>query len=88
MQFKVWKSARNGEWYWAMIATNGQKIATGGEGYKRKADLLKTLGRIKEGAAAAPIEETAAAPRKPAAMASQPVTADTASGTVSCGSLS
>ena len=67
MQFKVWKSARNGEWYWAMIATNGQKIATGGEGYKRKADLLKTLGRIKEGAAAAPIEEVAAAPRKPAA---------------------
>ncbi len=65
MEFKVWRSAKNKEWYWTLVASNGEKIAASGEGYKNKADCLHILGRIKEGAAAAPVEELAAAPAKP-----------------------
>jgi uncharacterized protein YegP (UPF0339 family) len=65
MEFKVWRSAKNKEWYWTLVASNGEKIGASGEGYKNKADCLHILGRIKEGAAAAPIEELAAPPAKP-----------------------
>lgn len=27
---------KKGEWYWTAIANNGRKIATAGEGFKRK----------------------------------------------------
>lgn len=33
---------RKGEWRWRMVS-KGRIIATSGEGYKRKASLLKTL---------------------------------------------
>jgi uncharacterized protein YegP (UPF0339 family) len=70
MEFKVWRSAKNKEWYWTLVASNGEKIAASGEGYKNKADCLHILGRIKEAAAAAPVEElTAAAPKPKAAKA-------------------
>ncbi|MBD3372510.1 MAG: DUF1508 domain-containing protein, partial [Candidatus Coatesbacteria bacterium] len=38
-KFQVYKGS-NDEWYWRLRANNNQIIATGGEGYKAKADCL------------------------------------------------
>lgn len=36
------------QWRWRMKSKNGKIVAEGGEGYKRKPTMLKTLNKIKE----------------------------------------
>jgi len=45
MKFVIYTDTA-GEWRWRLLARNGRLIAEGGEGYKRKAALLKTLRHI------------------------------------------
>ena len=35
-----------GEWRWRLKAVNGQIIATGGEGYTRKADVERAIDTV------------------------------------------
>lgn len=35
-------------WRWRVKARNGRKISTSSEGYKRKADLLKSIEQTRE----------------------------------------
>lgn len=37
------------EWRWRVIARNGRVVADGPEGYKKRATMLKTLRRVKQG---------------------------------------
>lgn len=37
----------DGEWYWHLLAANGQVIAIGGEGYESKGNALRALGTVK-----------------------------------------
>lgn len=57
MKFELFKSAANGEWYWRLLASNGQVIAIGGEGYKNRIDALNSLNNVKMSAASAPVYE-------------------------------
>lgn len=45
MKFIVWRNAAN-EWMWTLWARNGKKIATAGEGHKRRAHVLRMCARI------------------------------------------
>lgn len=45
MKIEYWKSPKNGQWYFAIIARNGKTVAQS-EGYKRKASCLKTAELI------------------------------------------
>ncbi len=57
MKFEVYKDGK-GEYRWRLKASNGQIIATGGEGYKQKASCLNGITRVKEaGAKDAPVVE-------------------------------
>jgi len=42
MKVKIIKSKRNGQWYFRIVASNGKKISHS-EGYKNRADCLKTV---------------------------------------------
>jgi uncharacterized protein YegP (UPF0339 family) len=55
-KFEVYKSP-NGEYRWGLRATNGQVIATGGEGFSSKAAAKGGAGSVKRAAADAPVEE-------------------------------
>jgi len=55
-KFELYKSS-NGEYRWRLKATNGQVIATGGEGYSSKAAAQGGIESVKRLAASAPIEE-------------------------------
>lgn len=37
---------KNGDWYWKILAKNGNIIANGGEGYKNRNVALKMLNNI------------------------------------------
>jgi uncharacterized protein YegP (UPF0339 family) len=56
VKFELFKDAK-GEFRWRLIASNGQTIATGGEGYKSKDSAKAGIESVKKNAAAAPIEE-------------------------------
>ncbi|MCA9233259.1 MAG: YegP family protein [Planctomycetales bacterium] len=45
MKIEYWKSPKNGQWYFAIIARNGKTIAQS-EGYKRERNCIKTANRI------------------------------------------
>lgn len=45
MRCKLFKDKR-GEWRWTLCARNGRKVATSGEGYKRRADCLKMYQKL------------------------------------------
>jgi uncharacterized protein YegP (UPF0339 family) len=47
----------NGEYRWRLKATNGQVIATGGEGYSSKAAAQNGIASVKRAAADASVEE-------------------------------
>jgi uncharacterized protein YegP (UPF0339 family) len=47
---------RRGTWYFRLKAANGEIVANS-EGYKNRADMMKTIGIIKHEAAFAPIVE-------------------------------
>ncbi len=54
MTIKVYKD-KAGEWRWRLVAANGKKVATSGEGYTRKRDAIRAArGFLKK----APIEVT------------------------------
>ncbi len=55
-KFEVYKDAK-GEFRWRLVASNGQTIATGGEGYKAKASVLNGIESVKKNAPDAVIEE-------------------------------
>ncbi len=55
-KFELYKDAK-GEFRWRLVATNGQTIATGGEGYKAKASALAGIESVKKNAPSAEVEE-------------------------------
>jgi uncharacterized protein len=55
-KFELYKDAK-GEFRWRLVASNGQTIATGGEGYKTKASATNGIESVKKNAPTAPIEE-------------------------------
>lgn len=44
-KLKIYQDAKK-EWRWRMLASNGRILAEGGEGYKKKNSLLKTLRNV------------------------------------------
>lgn len=56
MKFEVFKD-RAGEHRWRLFANNGKMIASSGEGYKNKSDLLEMLNSIQKWVKDAPIFE-------------------------------
>ena len=55
-KFELYTDAK-GEFRWRLVASNGQTIATGGEGYKAKASAIAGIESVKKNAPVAPIEE-------------------------------
>ncbi|MDD4984908.1 MAG: YegP family protein [Dehalococcoidales bacterium] len=55
-KFELYKDAK-GEFRWRLVASNGQTIANGGEGYKTKASAMNGIESVKKNAPVAPIEE-------------------------------
>jgi uncharacterized protein YegP (UPF0339 family) len=55
-KFELYKSP-NGEYRWRLKATNGQVIATGGEGYSSKSAAQNGIASVKRSAADASVEE-------------------------------
>ena len=56
-KFQLYKDAK-GEFRWRLVASNGQTIATGGEGYKAKDTAKAGIESVKKNAPTAAIEET------------------------------
>ncbi len=46
MEFQLYKD-KAGEWRWRLLAKNGKKIGTSGEGYKNKADCAHAIELVK-----------------------------------------
>lgn len=55
-KFELYADAK-GEYRWRLKASNGQTIATGGEGYSSKATATAGIESVKKNAADAPIVE-------------------------------
>lgn len=55
-KFELYKDPK-GEFRWRLVASNGQTIATGGEGYKTKENCKAGIESVKKNAPTAPIEE-------------------------------
>jgi uncharacterized protein YegP (UPF0339 family) len=55
-KFELYKDAR-GEFRWRLVASNGQTIATSGEGYKAKDSAKAGIDSVKKNAPTAAIEE-------------------------------
>lgn len=45
-KIEVYKSKKNGQFSWRMIAANGKKIACAGETYHNKRDCIKSLKKV------------------------------------------
>jgi uncharacterized protein len=56
-KFEVYKDAK-GEYRWRLVASDGQTIATGGEGYKEKASARDGIESVKKNAPTAESVET------------------------------
>jgi len=46
MYFTLWKSERDNQWYFILVAKNGETIAQS-EGYTRKENALKGIKAVK-----------------------------------------
>lgn len=55
-RFELYKDAK-GEFRWRLVATNGQTIATGGEGYKSKESAKAGIESVKKNSPTALVEE-------------------------------
>jgi uncharacterized protein YegP (UPF0339 family) len=55
-KFEVYKDAK-GEFRWRLVASNGQAIASGGEGYKAMASAKAGIESVKKNAPTAEIVE-------------------------------
>jgi uncharacterized protein len=58
-KFELYKDSK-GEFRWRLVASNGQTIATGGEGYKSKDSAKNGIESVKKNAPDAAIEDKAA----------------------------
>lgn len=58
-KFEIFKG-KIGDFRWRLIHTNGQVIATSGEGYTTKVNAMNGINSVKENVATASIEEKAA----------------------------
>ena len=56
-KFQLYKDAK-GEFRWRLVASNGQTIANGGEGYKSKDSAKAGIESVKKNAPTAAVEET------------------------------
>lgn len=54
LRFEVYK-AKNNDWYWRLIASNGRTIADSGEGYTSEYNAVRAAKRTKEVAPSAPV---------------------------------
>jgi hypothetical protein len=59
MAFEIYKDAK-GEFRWRLKASNGQIVATGGQGYSAKADCKHAIESIQKNAATATVEDSTA----------------------------
>lgn len=55
MKFKVKKNSA-GEWYWDLVAGNGQVVATAGESFSTKDNAKRAAENVKTNAGTAPVE--------------------------------
>jgi uncharacterized protein len=55
-KFELYKDGK-GEYRWRLVASNGQTIATAGEGYKAKESAKDGIESVKKNAATAEIVE-------------------------------
>ena len=55
-KFELYKDAK-GEYRWRLVASNGQAIASSGEGYKAKDSAVSGIESVKKNAPKAKIEE-------------------------------
>jgi uncharacterized protein len=55
-KFELYKDTK-GEFRWRLVTSNGQTIATGGEGYKSKESAKDGIESVKKNAPIAKIEE-------------------------------
>jgi uncharacterized protein YegP (UPF0339 family) len=60
LKFETYTDAK-GEYRWRLKSSNGQVIATSGQGYKDKRDCENAIDVIKRGAQGAKVEESKAA---------------------------
>lgn len=51
MYFELFVSEKDDDWYWHIIADNGQIIATAGQGYASKQGALHSIRLVKNNAA-------------------------------------
>jgi uncharacterized protein YegP (UPF0339 family) len=56
-KFELYKSEKSGEFYWRLRHSNGQIIATGGEGYSSKAAAKNGIESVKTNAPEAEVVE-------------------------------
>jgi uncharacterized protein YegP (UPF0339 family) len=56
-KFEIYKDAK-GEYRWRLVASNGQTIATGGEGYKAKESAKAGIESVKKNAPTAAIVDS------------------------------
>ena len=47
IHYEVWKSTKNGKWYWHLVSKNGRILADGGQGYHSKGNLTRSLEKIR-----------------------------------------
>ena len=55
-KFELYQDSK-GEYRWRLVASNGQTIATGGEGYSSKASAMNGIESVKKNAPAAAVVE-------------------------------
>ena len=55
-KFELYKD-KSGEFRWRLVASNGQAIASSGEGYKSKESAKNGIESVKKNAPTAPITE-------------------------------
>jgi uncharacterized protein YegP (UPF0339 family) len=65
MNYEYWKSKNDHQWYWHLIAANGEKIAQG-EAYTTKSACIAAVKLVKN-SSVAPEHEISAGTRMPAA---------------------
>ena len=56
-KFQIFQD-KSGEYRWRLTASNGNIVATGGEGYKTKADAQRGIASVQQLATTAAVEDT------------------------------
>jgi uncharacterized protein YegP (UPF0339 family) len=45
---EVWKSKKDGKFYFHLLSSNGKVVLPAGQGYNRRTDLIKTLQAVSD----------------------------------------